>query len=79
MAEMRRHPNYGHQMVKGSLPPAAAQVVLNHHQRFDGKGYPARIDSRTGEELAPLSGRQIPVFSRIALAADVYDAATSRR
>ena len=42
-------------------------------------GYPARVDSRTGEELPPLAGRQIPVFSRIALAADVYDAATSRR
>ncbi len=79
MVEMRRHPIYGYQMVRGSVPPAAAQVVLNHHQRFNGQGYPVRIDSRTGEELSPLAGRQIPVFSRIALVADVYDAATSQR
>lgn len=79
MAEMRRHPLYGYEMVKGRLPAAAAQVVLNHHQRFDGTGYPRRIDRQTGEELPPLAGRQIPVFSRIAVVVDVYDAATSRR
>ncbi len=79
LAEMRRHPRYGYDMVNGSLPAPAAQVVLNHHQRFDGTGYPARVDRRTGEEFLPLSGRQIPVFSRIATIADVYDAATSRR
>jgi len=79
MAEMRRHPVYGFEMVRGSVPSVAVQVVLNHHQRFDGQGYPPRVDRRTGEELPPLTGRQIPIFSRIALAADVYDAATSRR
>ena len=79
MAEMQRHPMYGYRMVRGMLPAPASQVVLNHHQRFDGTGYPARVDRRTGEELPPLSGRQIPVFSRIALMADVYDAATTQR
>jgi hypothetical protein len=53
--------------------------VLNHHQRFSGGGYPSRIDASTGEELPPLSGKQIPIFSRIAAVVDVYDAATSRR
>jgi len=79
MAEIRRHPLHGYRMVKGRVPAAAAQVVLNHHQRFDGTGYPARIDERTSEELPPLAGHRIPVFSRIAIAADVYDAATSQR
>jgi len=79
MAEMRRHTTYGYEMVRGSLPSPAAQVVLNHHQRWNGTGYPNRIDHHTGEELPPLAGRQIPVFSRIAVLADVYDAATSKR
>ncbi len=79
MVEMRRHPEYGYEMVQGNLPASAAQIALNHHQRFDGRGYPARIDCGTGEPLPPLSGRQIPVFSRIATVVDVYDAATSRR
>jgi len=73
------HPVLGHEMVAGYVPAAAAEVVLNHHQRYCGGGYPARVDSRTGQELPPLSGRQIPIFSRIATMVDVYDAATSKR
>ena len=76
---MQMHTLYGHEMVKGKTPAPAAQIVLNHHQRFGGGGYPARIDPATGEELAPLSGKQIPIFSRIATVVDVYDAATSQR
>ncbi|OHB69592.1 MAG: hypothetical protein A2V70_13030 [Planctomycetes bacterium RBG_13_63_9] len=78
-AVVRRHPIYGYEIVKGSIPAPAAQVVVNHHQRFDGNGYPGRVDHQTGEQLPPLAGEQIPVFSRIAIMADVYDAATSQR
>jgi hypothetical protein len=53
--------------------------VLNHHQRYDGKGYPSRVDCRTGDPLPALTGKQIPVFCRIATIADIYDAATSKR
>ena len=77
--EMRRHPTYGFDMVRRSLPAPAAQIVLNHHQRYDGTGYPARIDRLSGEALPALTGKQIPIFSRIAVVADVYDAATSKR
>ena len=79
LEEMRRHPVYGHAMLKHDVPPAAVQVVLNHHQRWDGTGYPARTDLTSGEPLAPLRMLQIPVFSRIAIVADVYDAATANR
>ena len=79
MAVMQSHTALGYAMVKGSVPASAAQVVLNHHQRFDGGGYPARVDHVTGESLPPLAGKQIPVFSRIAILADVYDAATTAR
>lgn len=79
MAEMRRHTTYGYQMVFRHVPAAAAQVVLHHHQRWDGSGYPRPRDSRTGRQLPPLAGREIPLFARIAAVADVYDAATTRR
>ncbi len=79
MAEMQRHPLYGYEMVKDCVPAAAAQVVLNHHQRYNGTGYPCRRDYQTGEQLPPLKGKQIPIFSRIAVIVDVYDAATSKR
>jgi len=79
LIEMQRHPRYGYDMVNGCVPASAAQVVLNHHQRYNGEGYPARRDMRTKQMLPPLRGKQIPVFSRIAILADVYDAATSKR
>jgi len=79
MEIIQLHPVMGHEMVKGRVPPNAAQVVLNHHQRYKGGGYPARIDSRTGEKMPPLEGKQIPIFSRIATVVDVYDAATTHR
>ena len=76
---IKTHPTLGFEMLGGQAPASVAQVVLNHHQRFDGKGYPARRDVRTGETLPPLQGKQIPIFSRIATVADIYDAATSKR
>jgi HD-GYP domain-containing protein (c-di-GMP phosphodiesterase class II) len=76
---IKQHPEYGFEMLGGQAPQAAAQVVLNHHQRYDGRGYPARVNRRTGELLPPLAGKQIPVFCRIATMADMYDAATSKR
>jgi HD-GYP domain-containing protein (c-di-GMP phosphodiesterase class II) len=79
MVEIRKHPRYGYDMVRPCLPASASQVVLNHHQRYDGNGYPKRYDRRTKQIMPALTGKQIPVFSRIAIMADVYDAATSRR
>ncbi len=79
MEVMKLHPVFGHEMVRGRVPAAASQVVLNHHQRYAGGGYPDRFDHRTGEKLPPISGQQIPIFSRIATVCDVYDAATTAR
>ncbi len=42
--------------------------VLHHHERFDGRGYPNR-----------LSGEKIPLYSRVILVADTFDAMTSSR
>ncbi len=79
MELVRQHPSLGYEMVRGRIPPTAAQIVLNHHQRWDGKGYPARLDWNTGEPLPAFQGKQIPIFCRIATVVDVYDAATTRR
>ena len=43
-------------------------IVLTHHERYDGRGYPRRI-----------SGEDIPAGGRITAIADSFDAMTSRR
>ena len=45
-----------------------ANIILHHHERFDGSGYPMGI-----------TGEQIPLFSRIISVADAFDAMTSDR
>ncbi len=79
MEVVKRHTTLGYEMVKGRIPASSAQVVLNHHQRFDGRGYPERTDPKTEQKMPALIGKQIPVFSRIASVCDVYDAATTAR
>jgi HD-GYP domain-containing protein (c-di-GMP phosphodiesterase class II) len=62
----RRHPWVGYEMVKGSVEPTAANVVMHHHQRFDGSGY-------GGKDGEPLEGTRIHVFARIVGLAEQFD------
>ena len=67
--EMKRHPEYGVEIMQ---PVRAFQTILpymlHHHERFDGRGYPAG-----------LSGGGIPLQARIMCVADCFDAMTSDR
>jgi len=67
--EMRRHPDYGAEMLeKKDFLKDAAEVVRAHHERYDGSGYPRG-----------LKGDQIPLEARIIAVVDAYDAMTSNR
>jgi putative two-component system response regulator len=68
---MKTHTTIGARILAGSNSPLmqlAEEVALNHHERWDGAGYP---HGRSGEDV-PLSGRIVTV-------ADVFDALTSER
>jgi HD domain/PilZ domain len=69
MEIMRTHVRIGYNLVShiGFLAPAA-QVILGHHEFYDGSGYPQR-----------LKGKEIPQGSRIFSIADTLDAITSDR
>lgn len=69
-AAVKRHPNYGYEMLSGmdSVPGAVRLAVLSHHENEDGSGYPNR-----------LQGRDIHPYAKIIHVADVYDAMASKR
>jgi len=72
--EWQKHTEVGFEMVQGGLDPGAAQVVLNHHQHFDGSGFPPRkeVPGLAGK-VAPLVGKDIHIFCRIAAIADRFE------
>jgi putative nucleotidyltransferase with HDIG domain len=67
--EMRDHSMRGFVLVQSYpfLAPAA-KIILSHHERWDGKGYPCG-----------LQGEEIPLGSRIFAVADTFDAITAAR
>jgi HD-GYP domain-containing protein (c-di-GMP phosphodiesterase class II)/CHASE1-domain containing sensor protein len=70
-AVMKTHTLIGAEMLAGSNVPVlqmAREIALNHHERWDGRGYPA------GK-----AGQDIPESARIVAIVDVYDALTHDR
>lgn len=66
--EWQRHVKIGFGMVRGRVEPTASTAVLQHHQRFDGRGFPSLPPS--GQ---PMRGQRIHVFARIIAVADLFD------
>lgn len=68
---MQEHAFLGYEMLKSSqriLLQTAATIAMEHHERWDGQGYPY---GKKGEEIS--------LFGRIVCVADVLDALHSKR
>jgi hypothetical protein len=66
---IKTHPVRGHEIVRDiEFLDEALAGIYHHHERMDGRGYPAG-----------LSGHQIPEFGRVIAVADAFDSMTSTR
>ncbi len=67
---VNRHVQKGYSLLRlhDHLPERVAEMILGHHERIDGSGYPRG-----------LKGTAIPLFARIAAIIDTYDALTVNR
>ena len=68
---MRKHPEFGGEILgdnDSELFQMAKEIAINHHEKWDGSGYPKG-----------LQGEAIPLTARIVAIADVFDALTTER
>ena len=66
---MKRHPEMGVKIVEPiGFSERATEIILCHHERYDGSGYPNR-----------LAGEDIPITARAFAVADAFDAITTDR
>lgn len=67
---IRMHPVWGHESIRKTdfLSIEATNIILMHHERHDGSGYPNKS-----------KGEEIPIYARICTIADAFESLTAQR
>ena len=68
MGEIRKHPGISCSILKPIINEQTLEIILHHHERWNGKGYPEG-----------LKGEHIPFGARVLCLADAFDAISSER
>ncbi len=66
---IKKHPDWGAEVARqANLSQTVINIILYHHERYDGSGYPSGIQ-----------GEKIPIEAKIVAVSDIFDALTSDR
>jgi HD-GYP domain-containing protein (c-di-GMP phosphodiesterase class II) len=82
---MKWHTVYGGRLFNNQtsqLDAMSFDIALNHHEKWNGRGYPGKIEDIMSVEMktgVPKKTDEIPLSARIVALADVYDALSSKR
>ncbi|MEL7474117.1 MAG: HD domain-containing phosphohydrolase, partial [Planctomycetota bacterium] len=67
----REHTRLGYELIRNEVETSVAAAVLNHHQHWDGSGFPTH--RQYGRPPISPAGSKIHVFSRVICAADLFN------
>jgi len=73
--DFHQHTSMGYELLRETgIAASARQMTLNHHQRYNGSGWPSMAPLTNGRHRGPQRGHDIHVFNRILAVADALDA-----
>jgi len=71
--EYRTHAERGYHAIQGRVEATISQIVLNHHQHFDGGGFPQMKSRHQERSVKSMKGRNIHIYCRIVAVANTLD------
>lgn len=69
----QQHPQTGYRMIRDRVSATVKAVVLHHHQRFDGRGFPDLATLVRHRRVREMKGRNIHIFPRIVHLIDGFE------